>query len=387
MTVVNSTVQTPAGAPVAGLRVKALLISNAEWLSSGTIRIIKSAETITDSAGAWSLTLLPQSGYEEVDTHYLILEGIEQHHCVVPAVGPVTLRSCLVDPATLNPSDPTPDPLYLARIERGAVNGVASLGADGKVPASQIPAGGATDHGALTGLADDDHTQYHNDARGDARYSLLGHNHSGVYAPVAHSHIIGDVTGLQTALDGKPNFGDLYLDYEEFEGAEEYHSRSCDPAAVRSGSGLPSWAIRMPIKAGKTITRVGLAITAAGSNTGGGLNAAAFYSDDGSTLLGQTINDVNWTLATGRRFLAMQSNIAAQAEPYMVRLVINLEGIASPTVAYAQAIHNAVVNGVGAQWRSVTKSNYSGSFPATIDPASAAFTAGVLEYIPFVMVG
>ena len=29
--------------------------------------------------------------------------------------------------------------------------------------------GGVTDHGALTGLADDDHTQYHNDARGDAR--------------------------------------------------------------------------------------------------------------------------------------------------------------------------------------------------------------------------
>lgn len=33
--------------------------------------------------------------------------------------------------------------------------------------------GGVTDHGALTGLADDDHTQYHNDARGDARYVAL----------------------------------------------------------------------------------------------------------------------------------------------------------------------------------------------------------------------
>lgn len=30
-----------------------------------------------------------------------------------------------------------------------------------------------TDHGGLTGLADDDHTQYHNDTRGDARYSQL----------------------------------------------------------------------------------------------------------------------------------------------------------------------------------------------------------------------
>lgn len=31
-------------------------------------------------------------------------------------------------------------------------------------------AGGVSDHGGLTGLTDDDHTQYHTDARGDARY-------------------------------------------------------------------------------------------------------------------------------------------------------------------------------------------------------------------------
>jgi hypothetical protein len=37
--------------------------------------------------------------------------------------------------------------------------------------------GGVTDHGALTGLSDDDHTQYHNNLRGDARYSQLGHTH------------------------------------------------------------------------------------------------------------------------------------------------------------------------------------------------------------------
>lgn len=34
--------------------------------------------------------------------------------------------------------------------------------------------GGVTDHGALTGLGDDDHAQYHTDARGDARYDALG---------------------------------------------------------------------------------------------------------------------------------------------------------------------------------------------------------------------
>lgn len=34
--------------------------------------------------------------------------------------------------------------------------------------------GGVADHGALTGLADDDHTQYLNNARGDVRYDALG---------------------------------------------------------------------------------------------------------------------------------------------------------------------------------------------------------------------
>jgi hypothetical protein len=33
------------------------------------------------------------------------------------------------------------------------------------------------DHGDLTGLADDDHTQYYNEARGDARYAQLIHDH------------------------------------------------------------------------------------------------------------------------------------------------------------------------------------------------------------------
>ena len=37
------------------------------------------------------------------------------------------------------------------------------------------PASVITDHGALTGLSDDDHSQYHTDARGDARYTAIAH--------------------------------------------------------------------------------------------------------------------------------------------------------------------------------------------------------------------
>lgn len=129
---------------------------------------------------------------------------------------------------------------------------------------------GVSDHGALTGLGDDDHPQYLTEARGDARYDATGtaaalvgglsipttpqdigaqpagdyaagtHNHDGTYQPVgdyatrdelptvpdvsdviregdprltddrdptAHNHSIGDVTGLQGALDGKSAIG------------------------------------------------------------------------------------------------------------------------------------------------------------------------------------
>ena len=43
--------------------------------------------------------------------------------------------------------------------------------------------GGSSDHGSLTGLADDDHPQYLTEGRGDARYSGVGHNHAGAYDP------------------------------------------------------------------------------------------------------------------------------------------------------------------------------------------------------------
>lgn len=87
--------------------------------------------------------------------------------------------------------------------------------------------GGVTDHGDLTGLSDDDHTQYHTDARGDARYytkaqvdsSLSGksdttHNHDSRY--YTETEVDTLLTGKQasdadlTALAGiAPNNDDI----------------------------------------------------------------------------------------------------------------------------------------------------------------------------------
>lgn len=70
--------------------------------------------------------------------------------------------------------------------------------------------GGVTDHGALTGLADDDHAQYHTDTRGDARYTGIAHasdtaNPHGVTASQAGAApAIRSVTG-QFSITGGGN--------------------------------------------------------------------------------------------------------------------------------------------------------------------------------------
>ena len=44
--------------------------------------------------------------------------------------------------------------------------------------ADTVDAPSNADHGNFTGLSDDDHTQYYNQSRGDARYAQLGHTHT-----------------------------------------------------------------------------------------------------------------------------------------------------------------------------------------------------------------
>ncbi|MHB8997506.1 MAG: hypothetical protein ACYC63_19855 [Armatimonadota bacterium] len=62
--------------------------------------------------------------------------------------------------------------------------------------------GGQINHGVLSGLLNDVHTHYHTDARGDARYSLTAHLHTGVYAPTAKGVTNGDSHHHGGAGDG-----------------------------------------------------------------------------------------------------------------------------------------------------------------------------------------
>jgi hypothetical protein len=65
---------------------------------------------------------------------------------------------------------------------------LVQLDAAAKLPAidgSQLTGlpSGVSVHASLSGLASDDHPQYYNQARGDARYSQTSHSHAGVYEP------------------------------------------------------------------------------------------------------------------------------------------------------------------------------------------------------------
>ncbi len=55
---------------------------------------------------------------------------------------------------------------------------------------------GVTDHGALSGLGDDDHPQYHTDARGDARYLQLSNANETIDDRVASLLVAGTNVSL-----------------------------------------------------------------------------------------------------------------------------------------------------------------------------------------------
>lgn len=133
--------------------------------------------------------------------------------------------------------------------------------------------GGVTDHGALTGLADDDHSHYHNNARGDARYSLLAHNHSGTYDPA------GTAAAAVSAHEGAANPHPVYLTQAEGDAlyAVVAHSHG---AATSGAAGFMSAADKSKldgIASGATANSADATLLARANHTG--TQAASTISD------------------------------------------------------------------------------------------------------------
>ena len=89
---------------------------------------------------------------------------------------------------------------------------------------------GVADHGALTGLGDDDHLQYHTDARGDARYytqaqvdALVGAGGDSTSALTFYPFDISNATGHD--WDGSGNHN-VSIEYEWDRDATDFYVRA-----------------------------------------------------------------------------------------------------------------------------------------------------------------
>jgi hypothetical protein len=169
--------------------------------------------------GQLSTSIIADSDALTSDLYVRIVEHLDDSPTESYIVQPTgtTLDLATVPRVTVAP----PGQAYIPASALGQPNGVATLGPDGILTASQRPpggGGGVTDHGALTGLADDDHGQYLTTGRGDARYytqsaidtALAGKEPVGAAAAAVATHVAAanphpqyiDNTELTTALTG-----------------------------------------------------------------------------------------------------------------------------------------------------------------------------------------
>jgi hypothetical protein len=134
-------------------------------------------------AGEFGITYIYR-GIENEDHLYTVM-GTQSYASLALAQASSTLASL--------PPLITSHALFVGRviIEQGATTATLESAFSTVFAASSA----ITDHGTLTGLADDDHLQYHTDSRGDARYPLK----NSAITPGTNLKITYDAKGLVTA--------------------------------------------------------------------------------------------------------------------------------------------------------------------------------------------
>lgn len=174
------------------------------------------------------------------------------------------------------------------------------------------------------------------------------------------------------------------LGYYPLTGYGSFHSASCNPTDVSSTGTLSGgWTARIWMKGGLPITRVGTIVLAAASGDIG-FNAFAIYSDDGTSLLGQTADDATFWTTAGIRSINLVTPIAASATGRFVRIMMANAFTTVPSIGYCVTANNpGVINGTGLQRRSVFHAGVS-SFASTIDPTSLGTAT---EFLPLFFLG
>jgi len=151
--------------------------------------------------------------------------------------------------------------------------------------------GGVSDHGALTGKSDDDHPQYLDNARGDAKYSLLGHSQPA--STISDSTAAG--RSLLTAADVAAIRTLLNTDQVSDSRAPTTHQH---PATEISDSGAVGRTVIIAETQADLQTAVGLG-TAGTYDTGTGIGQVLVVQDIGPcTPLGVCSNGTYTTKAT-----------------------------------------------------------------------------------------
>lgn len=183
------------------------------------------------------------------------------------AAGLVAAHEAVLDPHGAYPLEA--DLGTAAFLDAGtAVGDLVQVQAGGALPALDasallnLPASGVTDHGALTGLADDDHGHYHTDARGDARYAPVA---KGVTNGDSHNHDGGDGAQIAYAsLSGLPSLGTAAAaatgDFEASGAVSTHNAASGAHGATATGAAVLTAASQ---SAGRTALGLGTAATTA----------------------------------------------------------------------------------------------------------------------------
>lgn len=139
MTLVHGVALDPeSGAPIVGRQVSATL-----WPTGASVPPIAGGVdlTTTDAGGNWTLKLAPTAGHSAVMRIRIWRDATLYVDVPATLLGApaVEAKDYLVNPDTLSSVPPAGASAYLARAERGAPGGVASLDSSGSVPITQLP--------------------------------------------------------------------------------------------------------------------------------------------------------------------------------------------------------------------------------------------------------
>lgn len=129
---------------------------------------------LTDMVGRRGVTLVATNDPDNNPTNWTYTVSFKLTAGSLPSFSIAVPMGATVDLSTALPVPSSPG---IGIPQAIAAAAAAEAAAARAVEIMESGGGAGTDHGALLGLSDDDHPQYLNTTRGDARYALLNHTH------------------------------------------------------------------------------------------------------------------------------------------------------------------------------------------------------------------